>query len=153
MFGSLFKVRGEQIEVRLETGIRELLTRVSGELREILLVNDGEIVKRLYPPAYPDDPKSNEAFDELVKDKLLMQRLDDIDRFEETIDTETMDIELADVWMNTINQARLVLGTQLDVSEDDQAIDPEDPEASGRMIYQVLSYVLEELTRARIKLL
>ena len=55
--------------------------------------------------------------------------------------------------MNTINQARLVLGTQLDVSEDDQAIDPEDPEASGRMIYQVLSYVLEELTRARIKLL
>lgn len=153
MFGSLFKVRGEEIEVRLETGIRELLTRVSGELREILLVNDGEIVKRLYPPAYPDDPKSNEAFDELVKDKLLMQRLDDIDRFEETIDTETMDIELADVWMNTINQARLVLGTQLDVSEDDQAIDPEDPEASGRMIYQVLSYVLEELTRARIKLL
>ena len=153
MFGSLFKVRGEEIEVRLETGIRELLTRVSGELREILLVNDGEIVKRLYPPAYPDDPKSNEAFDELVKDKLLMQRLDDIDRFEETIDTETMDIELADVWMNTINQARLVLGTQLDVSEDDQAIDPEDPDASGRMIYQVLSYVLEELTRARIKLL
>ena len=153
MFGSLFKVRGEEIEVRLETGIRELLTRVSGELREILLVNDGEIVKRLYPPAYPDDPKSNEAFDELVKDKLLMQRLDAIDRFEETIDTETMDIELADVWMNTINQARLVLGTQLDVSEDDQAIDPEDPEASGRMIYQVLSYVLEELTRARIKLL
>jgi len=153
VFGSLFKVRGQEIEVRLESGIRELLTRVSGELREISLVNDGDIVKRLYPPAYPDDPESNEAFDALVKDQLLMQRLDDIDRFEETIDSEKMDVELADVWMNTINQARLVLGTQLDVSEDDQAIDPEDPEASGRMIYQVLSYVLEELTRARMKLL
>lgn len=153
LFGSLFKARGGEVVVRLDDNLRNLLRQVTEELREILLVDDDEHTRRLYPTAHPDDEKLEQQYREMVRDQLLMQRLDGIDRLQATIDAETLDVELADIWMNTINQARLVLGTQLDVGENDGPIEEEDPDATQKVIYQVLSHILEELTSARIKLL
>lgn len=153
LFGSLFKARGGEVVVRLDDNLRHLLRQVTEELREILLVDDDEHTRRLYPTAHPDDEELEQQYREMVRDQLLMQRLDGIDRLQATIDAETLDVELADIWMNTINQARLVLGTQLDVGENDGPIEEEDPDATQKVIYQVLSHILEELTSARIRLL
>ncbi len=153
MFGSLFKARGDRVLVRLDENLRALLEQVTEELREVLLVGDDEHTRRLYPTAHPDDDELEQQYRDMVRDQLLMQRLDGIDQVQASIDTESMDADLADVWMNTINQARLVLGTQLDVGEDDGPIEQDDPDATQKVIYQVLSHVLEELTSARIELL
>ena len=48
--------------------------------------------------------------------------------------------------MKVINDLRLVLGTTLDVHEDDdpaQQLDDEDPQAPLRAMYWFLSYLLE----------
>lgn len=154
MFGRLFSIKNGEVSVRLDETMRALLNHVSEELREVLLVNDPEATRRLYPTAYPDDDKLNEDYEEMVHDQLLMQRLDGIDELQATVNDEVITIETADAWMNTINQIRLVLGTRLDVGEDDdQRIDEDDPNAQGQVIYQVLSHILEELTRARISTL
>ena len=145
----MFVVKDGELVVRLDDSLRALLRTVTEELREVLLVNDPELTKRLYPTAYPDDEKLNSDYQEMVHDQLLMQRLDGIDELQATIDDEVITMDTADSWMNTINQIRLVLGTKLDVTEDDHEIDEEDPEARSRLIYQVLSHILEELTRAR----
>ena len=142
--------RQGQISVRLDETMRSLITHVSEELRQVLLVEDPELTRRLYPTAYTDDEEAEGDYQEVVHDQLLMQRLDDIDQLQASIENEEISIELADAWMNTINQVRLVLGTKLDVGEEPADIDEEDPDSRSHMIYQVLSHILEELTNARI---
>lgn len=151
MFRRLFALtRDGQISVRLDDTMRALLRQATEELREVLLVDEPDLTRRLYPTAYPDDEELEGDYQEMVHDQLLMQRLDGIDQLQASIDDEEISIDLADVWMNTINQLRLVLGTQLDVSEDQVEIDEDDPLATSHVIYQVLSHVLEELTRVRL---
>ncbi len=145
--------RDGQISVRLDDTMRALIKQVTEELREVLLVEDPELTKRLYPTAYPDDEVLEDGYQEIVHDQLLMQRLDGIDQLQASIDDEEISVETADAWMNTINQIRLVLGTKLDVGEEQVEIDQEDPEATSMVIYQVLSHILEELTSARISAL
>lgn len=150
---SLFKAKDDQIMVRLDDNLRGLVNKISEELRELLLVDDGEQLTRLYPPAYPDDERLQSDYREMVHDQLLMDRLDAIDKVQASIDDEAISVELADMWMNTINQARLVLGTQLDVGEQEGAIDNDDPDMESKVVYQVLSHILEDLTNARMRLL
>jgi len=150
MFGRMFNIKNGEMVVRLDDTMRILLERTSEELREVLLVNEPELTRRLYPTAYPDDEKLNEEYEDMVHDQLLMQRLDSIDELQATVNDEVITLDTADAWMSTINQVRLVLGTRLDVGEDDSSqIDETDPDAQGKVIYQVLSHILEELTRAR----
>ena len=57
-------------------------------------------------------------------------------------------------WMRAINAIRLVLGTRLDVQEDDEVdIDPSDPDAPAYALYEflgyLLSYTLTALTGSR----
>ena len=147
----MFKPEGESISVRLDDALRELLRHVTEELRELLLLDEVDEMKRLYPTAYPDDEELEAGYQELVHDQLLMQRLDGIDKLQASLHEQSISIEMADHWMNTINQCRLVLGTRLDVSEEDRAIDEDDPDAQAKVIYQVLSHILEELTHARMR--
>ena len=130
--------------------MRALLRQATEELREVLLVDEPDLTRRLYPTAYPDDEELEGDYQEMVHDQLLMQRLDGIDQLQASIDDEKISFDVADVWMNTINQLRLVLGTQLDVGEEQVEIDEDDPLATSHVIYQVLSYVLEELTKVRL---
>ncbi len=146
----MFKLQGEEITVRLDDTLRELVRHVTEELRELLLLDEVDEVKRLYPTAYPDDEELEAGYRDMVHDQLLMARLDGIDKVQATLENESISIETADHWMNTINQCRLVLGTRLDVGEAEDPIDESDPDAQAKVIYQVLSHVLEELTSARM---
>lgn len=150
---AMFEVEDGEINVRLDENLRALLTKVSEELRELLLVDEGEQLTRLYPPAHPDDDELQSEFKEMVHDQLLMQRLDGIDQLQQSVNDETISVELADTWMAIINQARLVLGTQLDVSEEDGPVAEDDPDLQAKVVYQVLSHILEDLTTARMRLL
>ncbi len=151
MFKPMFDLDGDVIVTRIDDTLRVLLRQVTEELRELLLLDEVDEVRRLYPTAYPDDEELEQGYREMVHDQLLMQRLDGIDKVQASLDDESLSIETADHWMNTINQCRLVLGTRLDVGEEDGLIDEDDPDAQAKVIYQVLSHILEELTRARIK--
>jgi hypothetical protein len=151
MFKKLFvSTRGGKVGVRLDDTMRALLRQVSEELREVLLVDDDTQTRRLYPTAYPDDETLESGYQEMMHDQLLMQRLDGIDQLQATVEDEEISIEVADAWMSTINQVRLVLGTQLDVGENDFEISEDDPLATNLVVYQVLTHLLEELTQARI---
>ena len=143
-----------RIKVNVDDGVRTLLGSLSDQLREMLLVDDADDLRRLYPTAYPDDPERQAGFHDIVHDQLLMARLDGIDRVEATLQDDDLSLDDADAWLSTINQIRLVLGTRLDVSEDDDPIiDEDDPRAPAQVIYQVMSHVLEDLTGARTELL
>lgn len=142
-----------ELTVELGEHVRELIGNLAQQLRELLMIDESADLARLYPTAYPDDPDQDAFFQQMVHDQLLMSRLEGIDTVERTLRSELITADEADAWMGTINQLRLVIGTRLDVSEDDAPIEADDPQRDHRVIYQALSHILEDLTEARGQLL
>jgi Domain of unknown function (DUF2017) len=127
-----------------------VLKSLLAQLRALLkLEATGEIteesgVRRLFPTAYPDRDDLEAEYQGMVRDDLVGQRLAAIDLVEETIVLPTLDDDQLATWMRTFNDLRLVLGTRLDVSEDDTGwIDPEDPDAPAQMAYEFLGLLLD----------
>ncbi len=132
---------------------RDLLTHLVPQLRE-LLVTDDPSLRRLFPTAYADDPERDAGYHALVRDELLERRFASLDLLEETLavagsGTE-VDEETLSAWLRGLNDLRLVLGTRLDVDEDDDPgdLDPEDPEAPAWAVYHYLGALLSMVVDA-----
>jgi len=123
---------------------RQLLDNLIEPLRDLLLDGSSPVLRRLYPTAYPADADANAAFDDLVHDQLLEQKLAALDTVERSMHATTLTEEELLQWMNAINSMRLVLGTRLDVSEDDDpaAIDEDHPDRPLWLSYELLSQML-----------
>ena len=124
--------RDGRIELRLGDAERDVLDHVLGQLRDALVADpDDPVLRRLFPPAYVDDPEKEAGFRALARDELLEARLAALDEVEAVARRATdADAERGRVWMRSLNALRLVLGTRLDVTEDDdRGIDPDDPDA------------------------
>lgn len=130
---------------------RALLRELLDELRTLIaLPPEDPRVRRLYPTAYPDDAAKDAEFRRYMHDDLRESRGAAIDTLEETIDADSVDGGQLAAWMQALNSLRLVLGTVLDVSEDDDvlAVDPADPDARSRVLYGYLGLLLEEIVQA-----
>lgn len=132
------------IEVAVPAQERELLGDLSKQLRSLLLADADPSLRRLHPHAY-DDPRDDEEYQSMVRGSLVEGRLAALDSLDATIDAKTLTDEQLGCWMGAVNDLRLVLGTRLDVSEDDADIDPDDPEATARVVYHYLGWLLEEI--------
>jgi hypothetical protein len=142
--------RSGAIVVRLRDDYRELLRNLVAQLRELLLEGDDASLTRLYPTAYPDDEKRELEYRRLMRDTLLGGKLETLDAFEATIGNKSLTETELTTWMTSVNDLRLVLGTLLDVSEDegDVVIDPDTQEGSWRILYHELSWLLEQIVAA-----
>ncbi|MGH8775472.1 MAG: DUF2017 family protein [Jiangellaceae bacterium] len=142
--------RGGGIDVQLSEEEREVLAHVVGQLREVMLADsDDPALRRLFPPAYADDPEKEAGYQVLARDELLESRLEAIDVVEASVAAESLDPEQAAAWMGAMNALRLVLGTRLDVSEDELPhVEPDDPELAAWVLYDFLSQLVAELVDA-----
>ena len=131
---------------------RDVVRRLLPQLRELLSATDPDPrVRRLFPVAHPDDPRAQAEFELLVRDELVASRLAAIDQVEATLEAQELDDEQLLAWMQAVNAVRLVLGTILDVSEDDssaQVVDDSDPDAGTWALYSYLSFLLDQLVEA-----
>lgn len=132
------------IEVSLPHEERELLAELSSQLRELLLADEDPNLARLYPVAY-DDPRADEEYRSMVRGSLIEGRLAALDTLDATVHEKVLTEEQLGCWMGAVNDLRLVLGTRLDVSEDDVEIDPNAPDAPARAVYHYLGWLLEEI--------
>lgn len=122
----------------------DMLQNLIEPLRDLLLEGSSPVLRRLYPTAYPSDAEANEKYDELVHDQLLEQKLAALDTVESSISADHLSEEQLTEWMTAINSIRLVLGTRLDVSEDDDPIEMADdhPDRALWLSYGLLSQML-----------
>jgi hypothetical protein len=145
------RLRKGGYRLELPAAERDVLRRLLPQLRELLLAPEPDPrVRRLFPVAHPDDPRLQAAFEGLVHDELVASRLAAIDQVERTLDATELDDDQLAAWMHSINSVRLVLGTLLDVSEDDSGheIDDDDPDAGTWALYGYLSFLLDQLVEA-----
>lgn len=144
---------GGGVELRLPADVRDGLRRVVGQLRDLYASDeaaDDPAIARLYPPAYLDDPGGNLAFDELTAAGLRDQRFASMTVVERTIDANRLDADEAEAWLRTLNDARLVLGVRLEITEENEAEDfSADPETAATFeLYAMLSAIVELLVQA-----
>jgi hypothetical protein len=145
--------RQNRFIVRMEADERALIRQLLGELRELLALSpDDPRVRRLYPAAYGDDAERENEYRSLTRDELQSGRLASIDAVEASVDAELLDIDQLTAWMQAVNSLRLVLGTMLDITDDDQELhfDPSDPNARTVALYGYLGGLLDEIVDAQL---
>ncbi|MFM8946792.1 MAG: DUF2017 family protein [Actinomycetota bacterium] len=129
--------------LQLDADERHLLRRLLGEIRDLVTtapVGDAKM-QRLFPPAYTDDAEGEADYQRLMREELVASRLSSI----EIVDTILQDDESrtlsgveVDAFAQNLNAVRLILGTLLNVGEDDD--DAESPEMA---LYQFLSWLVD----------
>jgi hypothetical protein len=128
---------------------RAILRQLVPQFTSLLDDPDQPVVKRLFPPAYSDSDEEfkehQEEYRRLMQDDLVERHRQEFDLVVSTADAKTLTEEQLLGWAGAINSIRLILGTYLDVSEDDQSPGPETTEDA---VYRWLTYVLGEAIEA-----
>ena len=144
------RLRSGRFSIRLPEEERELLRRLPGQLRELLGTDDPSL-KRLFPPAYLDDPEKDADYQRLMRDELLMRHEQSLTTMEETIDATELEEGQLHAWMAALNELRLVLGTRLDVTENEDFgadLDPSNELAPAYALYGYLGWLQDEVVTA-----
>lgn len=144
-----------------------LLRDLVAQLRDRLLASTDEpMVRRLFPPAYANDPERDAGYQVLTRDELLEGKLQALAAVEEMLETpseatgsdstggagEGLTLETDEgrliAWMRALNDLRLVLGTLLDVDEDMEPPGSDDPQAPLFAVYEFLGWLLAQIVDA-----
>lgn len=137
------------MELRLPAWVRDVVRTTAGQLRDLYAsetADDDPAIARLFPTAYLDDPLANLTLDDRIAGDLRAGRLDAISVVERTAGARRLTADEADAWVRTLNDARLVLGVRLEVTEETTEVDHRDEPAYQH--YLVLSQVVEGLIQA-----
>jgi Domain of unknown function (DUF2017) len=138
------------VRLDLDDDERNVLRQVAEEVTDLLEAEpDDPSLRRLFPTAY-DDPEREREYRELTRDQLASGRQRALSVLSETADNEVLSAEEADAWVRAVNDARLILGTRLDVTEDYDwdALDERTPRAQELALYAYLSWLQEQLVAA-----
>ena len=122
------------------------------------------VLDRLFPRAYldPTEEKAEEEWQRFAHDDLVAARHTALATVIRTLDVErdatpagshleiSLTEEEAEAWLSVLNDARLALGTRLEVTEelDFSGIDPDDPDSAPYAVYWWLGLLEEELVDA-----
>ncbi len=143
-----FKPAGDnQFAVELAPESRQWLVSMADQLEQLLTI-DTDDTRRLFPTAYPDDPELDAGYQILAREQLIDSRRESIELMRASASNDVVTEDELMAWMGIINDLRLVLGTRLDVSEDDQELDFDDPDIEAHLAYHELGMVLSEIVDA-----
>jgi hypothetical protein len=134
-----------QIRLQLPLHERQILRELAEAVRA-LVGKDDPAVGRLFPPAYEDEELERE-YRQLTRAQLTARHEQALVLMEETVDRDVLSQAEGDAWLRGLNDARLVLGTALDIREefDWDALDPGDPRAPDLALYAYASWIQEQL--------
>jgi hypothetical protein len=138
------------IELRFPDHERALLREIAAAVRLRLRGGDDDPdLRRLFPPAY-DEPEREREYRELTRGQLLTGRDRALAVLEATAGHASLSPKEADDWLRALNDARLVIGTSLDVREDLdwETVGPQSARAHEYAIYGYLSWIQEQLVEA-----
>jgi hypothetical protein len=139
--------RQGRFRVGLEGPEQQLLAMLPRQVQE-LLEQDDPSTARVFPVAYTDDAKAEADYREMMGTQLLHQHQRSLDTLAATAAAATIDESEIHEWLDALEVLRLVLGTQLDVSEDGAVIEDSDPRAAQFTVYHYLSMLQGEIVDA-----
>jgi hypothetical protein len=129
---------------------------VAGLLTELRAMQSdpeaAEAVSRLFPVVHPGDAEQEAEWQRLMRDELITSRAAAIDTVVGVLERPGRKVPLDEAEMHAflqaVNSIRLVLGTVLDVGEDEDEVPDELLDSPEYGLYGYLSYVLDASVRA-----
>lgn len=142
--------RDGSVDAKLSVEEADALLRVAADILDELDDVADPGLRRLFPPAYQNDAKAEEEFAGLTKDDLIERKKLAANMVIKSIQhgkkkrgvwSARLDEETAASWLGLVNDARLVLGTRLDVTEemDHSPLPADAPHAMEHNLYVYLS--------------
>ena len=131
----------------------DLIRRLLCEMQSLLVgPSDNPALVRVFPAAYhlPEHAEHDAEYQRLMREELVASRLVGIDTVTAALAAKPpLDEAQVSALMQGLNGLRLVLGTVLDLSEDDDPDDiaDDDPRAGEHQLYSFLSWLLEWTVR------
>lgn len=137
-------------EIQLPEEERQLLVHLLPQIKEVMEHPDEGRARRLFPVAYLDDVERDAEYHRFMREELVASRTAALEQFVATAQQTHVDETALMAWMQCVNGVRLVLGTVLDISEDDEPLDLDegDPRFPEFALYGYLSVLLEEIVAA-----
>jgi DNA-binding transcriptional regulator YhcF (GntR family) len=150
-FRRTFQAKGpDRFVVNLGSDEREVIKAVCEDLDSVL--DDGDAnpaVRRLFPAAHATDAEVDRQYQDMVHDDLLSSRREILAAVAASSDSRELDRATLEQWMVGLNAVRLVLGTVLDVSEDELPdLQPDDPQLPAWAVYEFLGSVVDAAVHA-----
>jgi len=163
---------GPRFRLNFDPDERMFLVRLLAELKALLTSDETEqnapLLHRLFPPAFHDDPDKEAEYQRLMRDELVASRVASIDNVTAVLSPDDVDgkrpgkragkksqaasIVLSEgdtmAFMQSLNAIRLVLGTMLDITDDDSSDRAEDDDSYEFGLYDHLGWILEFTVRA-----
>ena len=158
----MFRRKGSHCVATFAVDEVRVLRKVAGEV--VALLTDGmdhgdPVVSRLFPDIYPVRPEDSSEFRQYTEGDLKTGKIDQAGAILAALPDEgegevRLDAETADAWLRAINDARLAMGTRLDIRADtdlseelDEAIlvDPSSSRVFQLSVYAYLGYLQESL--------
>ena len=145
-FRRTFAPKGpDRFVVNLGRDEREVIQAVCEDLGSVL--DDGAAnpaLRRLFPTAHATDADVDREYQEMVHDDLLSSRREILAAVAASTGRDELDRETLEQWMVGLNAVRLVLGTVLDVIEDEHPdLEPDDPMIPTWAVYEFLGGVVD----------
>ena len=137
------RTRAGRYQIRLSDDERDLLKALPDQLKALLEDEDEPSLRRLFPPAYKDDPEREDEYQRLMREELVERHRAALDTLARTVDADELDEEEISGWLAALNNFRLVLGTQLDVKEDEVRDD-----SPGYLLYNYLTMLEGDIIEA-----
>ncbi len=142
--------RGPGCQLNLPPEERQLLESLPDQLAGVLAGLDlegGEVpesLRRIFPRAYVSDDKAERAFVAATRGELAASHRQALETLRGTAQASVLGPEEMSAWLTALNDLRLVLGTVLDVRDDEDWVPPA-PVESEFVIYQYLTLLQAEL--------
>jgi hypothetical protein len=139
--------------LRLGAEERALIGRLLDELRALVTDPDGNAAtSRLFPVVHRHDAEQEEEYQRLMREELVASRLAGIDVVKAVLGGQGKKLTLTgdqlSALMQAVNSVRLVLGTILDITEDDDVPDGITERVPEYQLYAYLSWLLDSAVLA-----
>ena len=150
--GPVTRLDATSYSLNIDASDRTTLNGLLDQLRDVLMHDSSsDIARRLFPAAYHQDEQHEQEYQRLMRDELLSSRLASLSLTTSLLERETNSDSLVlsadelDALMRSINSLRLVLGTLLDVDEDEFVahLDEDDPAYGQYQLYSYLGWLLD----------
>jgi hypothetical protein len=141
------RTRSGRYQVNLGGQERDVLAALAPQLRQLLADPDQDMLHRLFPPAYgaETDTAHQEEYRRLMQEDLVERHGAALEVLEQTAGADELDEAQMEAWMRALNHLRLVIGTRLDVTEEDDPTALDDPD---HQVYYLLGYLQECVVEA-----
>jgi hypothetical protein len=133
-------------QINLGKNDRSFLADLPNQIRFVIESGNDQLTRRLFPAAYhrPEDAEHEVEFRKYMQEELITSKMGAMAILAETAHNEVLTEEQMMAWMGSLNDVRLVLGTQLDVHEgmDFDDFDEKDPNLPAFAAYHWLSLLV-----------